>query len=202
LLLSRAISDVTATADAINLRIHEGALAIVASTPARLWARFEVHVFATQGMLYVELWRGTMEAIRMGEEWRGLPDLAPDEVYPHQAPERNLIETVMDPSCNRSPAELGVAAMEVIEAATDPLLNVVSHQFFMRTLASVETAWLRPRYAGYITLQRAGGLRILEQLRGNISAARALEQLDDLYRQSRNVAFNSAVQPVGGPYHV
>jgi len=44
-------------------------------------------------------------------------DLDPGEIYPHQAPAINLIDSILDPACNRSPAWLGVAAMEVIEAA-------------------------------------------------------------------------------------
>lgn len=73
----------------------------------------------------------------------------------------------------------------------DPLLNAASHQFFLRTLSGIETAFVRPRYPGYVALQRAAGFPIREHLRGNISAARALNQLDDLYRQSRAV-FRSA----------
>lgn len=74
----------------------------------------------------------------------------------------------------------------------NPLLNAISNQFFLRTLAGIENACVRPRHAGYIALQRAGGFPIREHLRGNISAARALEQLDDLYRQSRAAARRSA----------
>jgi multiple sugar transport system substrate-binding protein len=66
----------------------------------------------------------------------------------------------------------------------DPLLNDASNRFFLRTIAGIESAYVRPRYAGYIALQRAGGFPIREYLRGNISADRAWQQLDNLYRQS------------------
>lgn len=46
------------------------------------------------------------------------PDLQVDAVYPHQAPAMNLIDSIQDSRRNLSPATLGVAAMEVIEAAT------------------------------------------------------------------------------------
>lgn len=106
--------------DAINLRMEDGALVTIASTGATSTSlrTFEVRVFGTEGMLYLELWRGTMEQVRMSGERCGFPDLAAEEIYPHQAPARNLIDSIIDPTCNRSPAELGVAAMEVIEAAT------------------------------------------------------------------------------------
>lgn len=68
-------------------------------------------------MLYLDLWRGTMQFTRMSGEQSVFPDLAPEEIYPHQAPAKNLIDSIRDTGCNHSPASLGVAAMEVLEAA-------------------------------------------------------------------------------------
>ena len=45
------------------------------------------------------------------------PDLPEEEIYPHQAPALNLVDSVLNPACNRSPAGLGLAAMQLIEAA-------------------------------------------------------------------------------------
>ena len=50
-------------------------------------------------------------------EPRTYSDLPEEEVYPHQAPAMNLIDSISEPHRNQSPATLGVAAMEVIEAA-------------------------------------------------------------------------------------
>jgi multiple sugar transport system substrate-binding protein len=66
----------------------------------------------------------------------------------------------------------------------DPLLNQVSNSFFERTVASIETAYVRPRYPGYIALQRAGGEAVAAFLKHEITAAEALERLDNLYRSS------------------
>ena len=79
--------------DAINLRMEDGAIVTIASTGAtsRTLRTYEVRIFGTEGMLYMELWRGAMEHIRMSGERRQFPDLAADEIYPHQAPARNLI---------------------------------------------------------------------------------------------------------------
>ena len=52
-----------------------------------------------------------------GEDSDRTRHLPQEDIYPHQAPAINLIDSIFDPSCNRSPASLGVAAMEVIEAA-------------------------------------------------------------------------------------
>jgi len=105
--------------DSLSLRMEDGALVSIASTGATSLnlRTYEVRVFGTDGMLYLDLWRGTMEFIRMNGEQQKYPDLDTAAIYPHQAPAINLIDSILDPSCNRSPASLGVAAMEVIEAA-------------------------------------------------------------------------------------
>lgn len=105
--------------DTLNLRMEDGALVSMASTGATSLnlRTYEVRIFGTDGMLYIDLWRGTMEFIRMTGEQRSFPNLDAGEIYPHQAPAINLIASIFDPSCNRSSASHGVAAMEVIEAA-------------------------------------------------------------------------------------
>ncbi|MGH9343000.1 MAG: Gfo/Idh/MocA family protein [Bryobacteraceae bacterium] len=105
--------------DTLDLRMQDGTIAAIASTGATSTnlRTYEVRVFGTEGMLYLDLWRGAMEYIGMSGERQAYPDLAPGDVYPHQAPAINLIDSIFDPACNRSPASLGVAAMEVIESA-------------------------------------------------------------------------------------
>lgn len=105
--------------DAVNVRMEDGMLASIASTAAtsRNLRTHEVRVFGTEGMLYMDLWRGSMQLTRMSGEQTTYPDLAPDDVYPHEAPAKNLIDSIHDERCNRSPATLGLAAIEVVEAA-------------------------------------------------------------------------------------
>jgi multiple sugar transport system substrate-binding protein len=64
------------------------------------------------------------------------------------------------------------------------LLNRISGEFFERTLSSIESAYVRPRYPGYVTLQKTAGIPIASFLRGESSAGQTLESLDNLYRQS------------------
>jgi multiple sugar transport system substrate-binding protein len=66
----------------------------------------------------------------------------------------------------------------------DALLNRVSNNFFERTLASATTAYVRPRYPGYIALQHSAGLPIVEYLHQRITATQALQDLDRIYRKS------------------
>lgn len=106
--------------DAIDLRMNDSSIVTIASTGATSLGRkdFEVRVFGTEGMLFLDLWRGKMEFVPMEGEPRVYADLPEDAIYPHQAPARNLIDCILRPERNQSPATLGVAAMEVIEGAT------------------------------------------------------------------------------------
>jgi predicted dehydrogenase len=105
--------------DTLDLRMNNGAIVTIASTGATSsnLRTYEVRIFGTSGMLYLDLWGGTMEFIAMDGRRRSYPHLDPQEIYPHAAPAKNLIDSIFDPSANRSPAWLGVAATEVIEAA-------------------------------------------------------------------------------------
>lgn len=105
--------------DAINLRMDDSSIVSLASTGATSQERrdFEVRVFGTKGMLFLDLWRGRMEFVPMEGDPRVYPQLAEDEVYPHQAPAQNLIDSIRNPALNQAPAAMGVVAMEVIEGA-------------------------------------------------------------------------------------
>lgn len=105
--------------DTLDLRMENGAIAAIASTGATSTSlrTYELRLFGTRGMLYLDLWQGTMVFQRMNGEQQTYPNLEANEIYPHEAPTKNLIDSIIDPSRNQSPASLGVAAMEVIEAA-------------------------------------------------------------------------------------
>jgi predicted dehydrogenase len=105
--------------DALDLRMNDSSIVTIASTGATSLERkdFEVRVFGTNGMLFLDLWHGKMAFVPLVGGSRIYPDLEEDAIYPHQAPAMNLIDSIHNPSLNRSPATLGVAAMEVIEGA-------------------------------------------------------------------------------------
>jgi predicted dehydrogenase len=105
--------------DALDLRMDDGSIVTIASTGATSLERrdFEVRVFGTKGMLFLDLWRGRLEFVPIVGKPCSYPDLQEDAIYPHQAPALNLIDSIHDPRRNQSPATLGVAAMKVIEAA-------------------------------------------------------------------------------------
>ena len=68
----------------------------------------------------------------------------------------------------------------------DTLLNQITDDFFLRTSASIETAYVRPRYHGYIGLQERAGVPIVEYCKHRGNAQQVLEQMDTLYRASLN----------------
>ena len=105
--------------DTLNLQMDDSSIATIASTGATSVGRrdFELRVFGTKGMLFLDLWHGKMEFVPLVGGPRSFPDLPEDAIYPHQAPALNLIDSILDPRRNQSPATLGVAAMDVIEAA-------------------------------------------------------------------------------------
>ena len=106
--------------DALDLQMSDQSIVTIASTGATSIERrdFEVRVYGTRGMLFLDLWQGRMEFVPLSGEPTLYPDLTADAIYPHQAPAINLIDSIRDPSVNQSPATLGVAAMEVLEGAT------------------------------------------------------------------------------------
>jgi predicted dehydrogenase len=105
--------------DTLALTMEHGALATIASTGATPLSErnYEVRVFGRQAILQLELWRGTMTLITFGDQRTEYAPLTKDEIYPAQAPATNFIDTILAKSPNGSPGELGLASMEIIEAA-------------------------------------------------------------------------------------
>lgn len=66
----------------------------------------------------------------------------------------------------------------------DPLLNQITDDFFLRTATSIETAYVRPRYKGYVNLQERAGELIAEYCKHHGNTRNTLEEIDTLYRSS------------------
>jgi len=107
--------------DSINATWGGGTLVSIASTGAPMGGErtFEVRVFGTEAMLFLELWHGTMQLHRASGAPHDYPPLAEEETYPLRAPAENLVEVVAGTAPNRSPATLGLSAMKLIEAACE-----------------------------------------------------------------------------------
>jgi multiple sugar transport system substrate-binding protein len=66
----------------------------------------------------------------------------------------------------------------------NPVLNQLTDSFFERTLPGINSAYVRPRYRGYIALQEQAGAPIMEYLRNGGQASQALDKIDSLFRSS------------------
>jgi predicted dehydrogenase len=105
--------------DVINLEMSDSSLVSIASTGATSLNRrdYEIRLYGTDGMLFLDLWGGHMEFVPMSGEPTRYADLPTAEIYPERAPAWNLIDSILDPTRNVAPATLGQIAMEVIEGA-------------------------------------------------------------------------------------
>jgi multiple sugar transport system substrate-binding protein len=67
----------------------------------------------------------------------------------------------------------------------DPELNAISGNYFTDTLATLDEAYLRPRYDGYLEFQDRAGPEIHAYLVEGGSARAVVDRLNRLYRESR-----------------
>lgn len=106
--------------NALTITLENGALVSLASTAATPLAErnYEVRLYGTGGIMLLELWRGTMELVPFEGERRVEPQLPADAIYPEKEPARNFIDAALGLAPNGSDGRLGLASMEVIEAAT------------------------------------------------------------------------------------
>ncbi|HEY2082041.1 MAG TPA: Gfo/Idh/MocA family oxidoreductase [Verrucomicrobiae bacterium] len=107
--------------NALTITLENGALVNLASTAATpvCERNYEVRVFGSKAILQLELWRGTMHLINFDDQHTEFEPLGTDEIYPERSPALNFIDAILGNSSNGSPGELGLAAMEVIEAACE-----------------------------------------------------------------------------------
>lgn len=106
--------------DVLNIELENGCVVSLASTGATAVDRrdFDVRIYGTKGTLFLELWQGSMKLVPLdGEGVTDFLPLSPEEIYPERAPAKNLVDCARNPDANLSPGSLGLAAMEVIQAA-------------------------------------------------------------------------------------
>jgi multiple sugar transport system substrate-binding protein len=70
-------------------------------------------------------------------------------------------------------------------AWVDDAANALTHDYFRRTLPVLDAAFVRPQFVGYMQFQEEGSLLVHAALRGEKSAACALDELDALYRDTQ-----------------
>ena len=68
----------------------------------------------------------------------------------------------------------------------DSTCNAQSGDFMKNTLRTLDGAWVRPRYAGYLPFQTAASVAITDYLRGHSSMTETITCVNRLYRESRS----------------
>ncbi|MFF1968197.1 carbohydrate ABC transporter substrate-binding protein [Streptomyces sp. NPDC058232] len=93
------------------------------------------------------------------------------------------VRWLMSPSAQREflPRHSGQPSARA--AWTDPA--IVSADFYRRTAATCEQAWVRPRHAGYIGFQSAASAVVRDVLAKRTGHRAALDRMRTLYRTSR-----------------
>lgn len=111
--------------NALSITLENGALVSLASTGATPLAErtYEVRVFGSKAILQLELWRGTMTLIDFVDQRTEFKPLTENEIYPSQSPALNFIDAILGNAPNGSPGDLGLASMEIIEAACESAAN-------------------------------------------------------------------------------
>ncbi|MGC6455207.1 MAG: ABC transporter substrate-binding protein [Coraliomargaritaceae bacterium] len=67
----------------------------------------------------------------------------------------------------------------------NPNLNAQTENFFQRTLPTLDRAFIRPRYAGYLEFQDTSCLHIHEYLRNGGDSNQTLDIVNQIYRETR-----------------
>jgi predicted dehydrogenase len=107
--------------DTLAVTLENGALATIASTGATPLSErtYEVRIFGSKAILQLELWHGQMTLVDFADHRTEFKPLAENEIYPSRAPALNLIDAILGKTPNGSPGELGLASMEIIQAACE-----------------------------------------------------------------------------------
>ncbi|MBV8378279.1 MAG: hypothetical protein JO279_14880, partial [Verrucomicrobia bacterium] len=80
-------------------------------------------------------------------------------------------------------------------AWSDPDLNRRWNGFYKNTLGTIQDAWIRPRYPGYIEFQSEGSALIRSGLGRGRSTDEILQSLQDAYTRSRPLRTSSQAHP-------
>jgi multiple sugar transport system substrate-binding protein len=72
-------------------------------------------------------------------------------------------------------------------AWTDRRVNQISNGFFENTLATLETAYLRPRFAGFMKFAREAGAILVAMIEGDVAIKQAINRLSDEYESAQRI---------------
>jgi multiple sugar transport system substrate-binding protein len=105
--------------------------------------------------------------------------LSAHSVHPEAA--KTYLLFLMEPATQRAfAAHHGQPAR--IDAWEAPAIDARYGGCYSTTRATIDAAWIRPRYAGYLEFQAEGGTLVERHLRGELAESALLERLELLHR--------------------
>lgn len=96
----------------------------------------------------------------------------------------DYVRYVASPECQRGLYTITGGQPGHRGAWLDPDLNLLTNNFFADTLPTLDEAYVRPRYAGYIPFQEAAGDLIHEFVRQGGSPRDTLNKMNEIYLES------------------
>ncbi|MFI6350151.1 carbohydrate ABC transporter substrate-binding protein [Streptomyces sp. NPDC050560] len=74
----------------------------------------------------------------------------------------------------------------------DPVVNAAAHGFYRDTQDTLDTAWTRPRFAGFVPFQQGAAATIRDGLAERTTPARVLARLDAAFHEAHRTAPHAA----------
>lgn len=78
----------------------------------------------------------------------------------------------------------------------DDAVNAAASDFFRDTRDTLEQSWVRPRYAGYLTVQEHVGQLVNHVLQGTVDRNHALQEMHEVYRRTLAEAPYGGADPI------
>jgi len=103
------------------------------------------------------------------------------------------VQYVASPACQRGLYVAAGGQPGHRSAWLDDTANTTTNNFFRDTLPTLDVAFLRPRYYGYMHFQEQAGLVVHRYLREGGDAHTAVAELDRLYQESLHSALHDKV---------
>jgi multiple sugar transport system substrate-binding protein len=105
------------------------------------------------------------------------PDLAAAELRRLTAPD---VQRDLFPRAGGQPAALA--------AWTDPAVDEAAHGFYTESRSTVDSAWIRPRFAGYVGFQTVASAALRDGLFSHTPPDRVLDTVDEQFRTAEEGA--------------
>lgn len=114
--------------------------------------------------------------------------VAVSELTPHPSEAVAYAKWLVSPKHQRSTYFREGGQPASLSAWTDSSLDAMAGAFFSGTLQTLQTAYVRPRFEGFVRFFEAAGVQVNRCLRGELSDESLIRWMNDLYAKQRIAA--------------